>query len=127
MKLNLKELISKLVNAPIVIEEGTSGIWTYRKWSSGIAECWGTKSKSISGVSKTAPFSGYCYEIGAVAFPTGLFISTPTATVSGRLDSNYMCVSYSPVSTSSVSVELQANVSGTRTAYAYIHALGLWK
>ena len=113
--------------ADFVVEQGTNGIWNYRKWDSGIAECWGTTSKSISGVSKTAPFSGYCYEIGVVAFPTGLFISTPTATVSGRLDSNYVCVSYSPVSTSSVSVELQANVSGTRTAYAYINALGRWK
>lgn len=25
-----------------VTEHGTSGIWTYRKWSNGIAECWGT-------------------------------------------------------------------------------------
>lgn len=25
-----------------VISQGTSGIWTYRKWVSGIAECWGT-------------------------------------------------------------------------------------
>ena len=25
-----------------IIETGTSGIWTYRKWHSGIAECWGT-------------------------------------------------------------------------------------
>jgi hypothetical protein len=25
-----------------VVEYGTSGIWTYRKWASGIAECWGT-------------------------------------------------------------------------------------
>lgn len=27
-----------------VVEEGTSGIWTYRKWNSGIAECWGKYS-----------------------------------------------------------------------------------
>lgn len=27
--------------ADYVVEQGTSGIWTYRKWSSGIAECWG--------------------------------------------------------------------------------------
>ena len=25
-----------------VVEQGTSGIWTYRKWNSGIAECWGS-------------------------------------------------------------------------------------
>lgn len=31
----------KTVN-DFVVERGTSGIWTYRKWASGIAECWGT-------------------------------------------------------------------------------------
>lgn len=24
-----------------VVEQGTSGIWTYRKWAGGVAECWG--------------------------------------------------------------------------------------
>ena len=24
-----------------IVDQGTSGIWTYRKWNSGIAECWG--------------------------------------------------------------------------------------
>ncbi len=28
-----------------IVEQGTSGIWTYRKWNSGIAECWGRYSK----------------------------------------------------------------------------------
>lgn len=28
----------------VIEEEGTSGIWYYRKWSSGIAECYGTLS-----------------------------------------------------------------------------------
>ena len=27
-----------------VIEQGTSGIWSYRKWYSGLAECWGRYS-----------------------------------------------------------------------------------
>lgn len=27
--------------ADFVVQEGTSGIWTYRKWNSGKAECWG--------------------------------------------------------------------------------------
>ena len=25
-----------------IVEEGTSGMWTYRKWESGTMECWGT-------------------------------------------------------------------------------------
>lgn len=29
-----------------IIEEGTDGIWTYRKWNSGIAECWGLATAS---------------------------------------------------------------------------------
>ena len=29
------------VNSPIIVAEGTSGIWTYRKWSNGIGECEG--------------------------------------------------------------------------------------
>lgn len=35
-----------------IVEQGTSGIWTYRKWNSGIAECWGTYGESIA-ISKT--------------------------------------------------------------------------
>ena len=27
--------------ADFIVEQGTSGIWIYRKWNSGIAECWG--------------------------------------------------------------------------------------
>lgn len=29
-----------------IVEEGTDGIWTYRKWDSGIAECWCSTSTS---------------------------------------------------------------------------------
>lgn len=32
-----------------IVEQGTSGIWTYRKWASGFAECWGTYTNTISG------------------------------------------------------------------------------
>ena len=34
--------------ADYVVEQGTSGIWTYRKWNSGIAECWGRYSASTA-------------------------------------------------------------------------------
>ena len=33
--------------ADYIVAQGTSGIWTYRKWNSGIAECWTTSSISI--------------------------------------------------------------------------------
>lgn len=35
------ELRADLGYGDYVLEQGTSGIWTYRKWASGVAECWG--------------------------------------------------------------------------------------
>lgn len=31
----------------IIVEQGKSGIWYYRKWSSGLAECWGQRSTNL--------------------------------------------------------------------------------
>lgn len=33
--------------ADFIIEQGISGIWNYRKWNSGVAECWGRSSGTI--------------------------------------------------------------------------------
>lgn len=35
-----------------VVAEGTSGIWRYRKWASGIAECWGARELTVSVTTK---------------------------------------------------------------------------
>lgn len=37
--LNMNKLLNKEDN-DYIVEQGTSGNWTYRKWNSGIAECW---------------------------------------------------------------------------------------
>ena len=113
--------------ADFIVEQGTSGIWTYRKWNSGIAECWGEYDKSVTGVSMTAPFSGYNFDLGTIPFPTGLFNVKPVCTVSGRKNGNYTCVSYSNPSSTGISVEFQSSVSGTATCEAHIHAKGTWK
>ena len=63
------------------VEVGTSGIWTYRKWHSGIAECWGEGTFNISGWNKW----GVLYESSTTyqaTYPSGLFVSTPVTTVS---------------------------------------------
>ena len=59
-----------------VVEEGTDGIWTYRKWSDGIAECWGIHSVSSS--AWTAWGNGYYTSTySQPTFPTGLFLEAP--------------------------------------------------
>lgn len=42
-----------------VVESGTSGIWTYRKWNSGLAECWGTYI--TTGNYYSGPYAGWFY------------------------------------------------------------------
>ena len=60
-----------------VIELSSSGIWTYRKWNSGIAECWA--AKNCGNVAITSAW-GSLYEgkdCGQEAYPSGLFRYTP--------------------------------------------------
>lgn len=55
-----------------VIERGNSGIWEYRKWASGIRECWGTWTGTINLGQNN--YSGFYYtDAQQISFPSGLF------------------------------------------------------
>ena len=61
--------------ADYIVEQGTSGIWTYRKWNSGIAECWGevTARASIT----DAFGSMYMTVTDYFSWPNALFSAPP--------------------------------------------------
>ena len=65
--------------ASVVEEEGTSGNWTFRKWSNGKIEAWGTGSQSVACTTSSAPYGGYrtANEI-TWPIPSGIFTATPT-------------------------------------------------
>lgn len=63
--------------ADYIVEEGTSGIWTYRKWASGIAECWGKFSQNVSAYAQGAFVVG---DTSVSAYPFN-FVSAPFLTV----------------------------------------------
>ena len=49
-KEDLKKILNKILPSTAVdyiVEEGTSGIWTYRKWNSGKVELWGHTTGSV--------------------------------------------------------------------------------
>lgn len=56
-----------------VVAQGTSGIWTYRKWSSGMAECWlkinTTGSPTDEGIPSAFYPDGGFYEVAHTAYP----------------------------------------------------------
>ena len=39
---------NKGIEKDFIVEQGVSGMWTYRKWNSGIAECWGKLSPNCA-------------------------------------------------------------------------------
>ena len=116
-------------DADVVVEQGTSGIWTYRKWNSGIAECWGYKSINTTFVSW-----GSLYYIQAVAdnYPTGLF--TTVTNVQGQLTlANADTISSIVGGTSdttkppSITGVRPTNATSTYAGVAYWNAKGTWK
>jgi len=61
-----------------IVDEGTDGIWTYRKWNSGIAECWG--KKTYSNVAITTQYGSlYHSDMLNEDLPSGLFNAAPRA------------------------------------------------
>lgn len=75
----VKKSINKIIEtrADYVIEQGTSNGWTYRKWASGIAECWG--EFTYKGVQITTPIDGTVMnrsDLLTQALPENLFKTT---------------------------------------------------
>lgn len=54
--LNMNKLLNK-ENNDYIVEQGTSGIWTYRKWNSGIAELWGKATNLNAGYDEVSSFN----------------------------------------------------------------------
>lgn len=69
--------------ADYVIEQGTSGVWFYRKWNSGFAECWTHSDITVGGVHWADVLGGYGYYI-ILDFPQNLFTNVMTVIANGR-------------------------------------------
>ena len=70
-------------SVPTIMSQGKTGIWTYRTWSDGTAECWGKKDFTVNVTSQW----GSMYTSGAISgsnisFPSGLFVETPVVNAS---------------------------------------------
>lgn len=108
-----------------VVQQGTSGIWTYRKWASGVAECWG--SYTTTGGSST---EGSLYWKGtSTAYPSGLFIGTPITEVT--LQGNWiggMVLNSSAHSKNAFYGYMWTAVDGSSHEFiVHIRATGQWK
>lgn len=109
-----------------VVEQGTSGSWTYRKWNNGVAECWGTLAGTISPYTTINGFSAY---EGGVNFPTGLFTATPNVQFQPYIGNGFAIPARGVISTNTQCKWVAlSNVSAANTAVKIdVFAIGKWK
>lgn len=125
--LDVKKLLSKILNSPFIVEEGTSGIWTYRKWNSGIAECWGRYQYRTTGTTQWGS-TYYNTPTASIAFPTSLFMETPAVSALQVANSIQGMVAVSSVNTTTVNLyNVRGASSGSGTLIFSVHAIGKWK
>lgn len=59
--------------ADYVVKQGTTGIWQYRVWNSGKAECWGKTASMNSGTFTSWGGVTYAGPLGNASYPTNMF------------------------------------------------------
>ena len=111
-----------------IVDEDLAGEWKWRKWNSGIAECW--RQISITATNYNTWNGGYGYRI-SWQFPSNFFIEPPIFTysmsVSGATAVVTGTITPTPSATGTNWIYGWANVSGSRTVTGFIQAKGKWK
>lgn len=111
--------------ADYVVEEGTDGIWTYRKWNSGIAECWGATALASHSITSAYGSGYWTHEYHTL--PSGLFTSVTNAQANRVAGDGLAYISIDSVSTSSVGCYIADLTSHTVSFSIYFSVKGRWK
>lgn len=111
----------------IIVSQGTSGSWTYRKWNSGIAECWMRWQGTVAryGTSGPSPATSMYTKNWDLPFAfTALYSKTATAQVGSGI--GIVCSGGLNDKLDTVALHWASNVtSGTSTINLMIK--GRWK
>ena len=115
-----------------IVAQGAEGSWVYRKYESGVAECWGNFTVNVTGWTSW----GNVYEATrstnlAPPYPTGLFNATPVLNVNIWHPSigTMGCELYGTHDSTVVPsiIPLRPNSGGTGQINVCIHSIGTWK
>lgn len=112
------EILGKTIVKDYIIENGSDGIWRYRKWNSGRIECWGEQSwENVACTTSLA--GGYRSADVTVALPSGLFpnsIASCQATMKGSGGSGYTFALRTLCTTTTVTQMFWNSSSATKTS-----------
>ena len=118
-----RTLLDTSNTADYVVEQGTSGIWTYRKWNSGVVECWGRTSfagsTTMSEMTVTLPFT----------FSSNDYIVNITPSLNGTITSKVLVANSAGNegrTTTNFKIAHQTNSTGYSVVYM-LNVYGRWK
>ena len=112
-----------------VVEQGTSGNWTYRKWNSGIGECWlqYNPGSYTCGTARGSLYSGgnlsLTYPITFVSYPT------VTGNVSLGTDAYVVWLQFTSLGTSAAQCRIvsSGSVAANSNYLISVYVTGRWK
>ena len=116
---------SPSAEADKVVEQGTLGVWTYRKWESGVSECWCTWSGTVA--SYTTILGGYGY-YKDFTFPSGMFNVAPKPFFTVNVGSGFgLASSVTQLTATGGRFFAVGNQSGSQTIVLHLYLIGTWK
>ena len=128
-KTDLEKLLARYNSeADWIVEQKTEGIWTWRKWNSGLAECWGRRGSASYAMTSTSG-TGY-YTSGSVSLPSGLFTSITSAQSDrsgGATGNGLVSTNVRTCDTSTLSYFIWNTVSTTLDVDVAFEVKGRWK
>ena len=115
-------------SADYIVEEGYTSNWYYRKWASGIAECWQLVSLGSIAISSSYASGWYYYASGAWYYPTNLFTESPMVTGSVRRATGLFFISFNLNEKDRMRFYLASSKQESAQATEVnFYARGLWK
>ena len=130
----LKLIINKLLtvinitSVDYIVEQKTSGIWTYRKWNSGICEAYGSIASKTYSLNKA---TGHLYYADGLtqSIPSGIFKTIKQIQPTTQATNGIPFVTITGFTTSDITFRLSYAVSSaiSITAVVSFEIKGTWK
>ena len=126
--IDLRKLLAKILDHPMIIESGTDSDWYWRKWSDGTAECWG----SFHGDTAISAAWGNYYEglLGNYTYPTNLFYAQPCVITTFKQYSyaGWIEMGSEPSASQTGKIYIMRPTTSSTASYGVsIYAIGRWK
>lgn len=116
--------------ADYIIAQGVTDGWTWRKWKSGVSECWAFKVQAISTVQSASYGNAYTTLPNGdltLTFPSSLFVEAPVVIATcggGGLPTLVLSDTNGGVS---IKYNIVTEWAITANVYIRVHCLGKWK